>query len=288
MLLTGLAVEIALMPFALYHFHKAGLYSVAANLVAIPLTTFVIMPAEAAALLLDLIGLGAPVWFLAGAAIDALLWVARTVGSARGAVATLATMPQPAFAAMVAGGLWICLWSGRARLLGLLPVLAGAAGALLAPVPDLLVTGDGGHLAVVSRDGIPRILRNRTGDYMRDLFAESSGFDGDPAVLEGADFATCSRDSCVADLRRGGHRWRLLATRSSAWFEWQDLVNSCASADIVVSDRRLPRGCVPKWLKLDRKSLRQTGGVAIYLGDRPRVTTVAERVGQHPWATSAR
>ena len=42
-MLTGFVVEIALMPFALYHFHRAGLYGVAANLIAIPLTTFVIM-----------------------------------------------------------------------------------------------------------------------------------------------------------------------------------------------------------------------------------------------------
>ncbi|HEU4704580.1 MAG TPA: ComEC/Rec2 family competence protein, partial [Sphingomicrobium sp.] len=44
MVATGLAVEVALIPFALYHFHKAGLYGVAANFVAIPLTTFIIMP----------------------------------------------------------------------------------------------------------------------------------------------------------------------------------------------------------------------------------------------------
>src|SRR6188768_577320 len=46
MLATGVAVEIAIIPFALYHFHKAGLYGIGANLVAIPLTTFVIMPFE--------------------------------------------------------------------------------------------------------------------------------------------------------------------------------------------------------------------------------------------------
>ena len=63
LLLTGLAVEIALIPFALYHFHRAGLYGVAANIIAIPLTTFVIMPLEAAALLLDSVGLGAPLWW---------------------------------------------------------------------------------------------------------------------------------------------------------------------------------------------------------------------------------
>ena len=66
MVLTGLAVEIALIPFALYHFHKAGLFGVAANLVAIPLTTFVIMPLEAGALFLDIAGIGAPLWWAAG------------------------------------------------------------------------------------------------------------------------------------------------------------------------------------------------------------------------------
>ncbi|MEO6581695.1 MAG: hypothetical protein ABIN68_02670, partial [Sphingomicrobium sp.] len=42
--------------------------------------------------------------------------------------------------------------------------------------------------------------------------------------------------------------------------------------------------CTPRWLKLDRGSLARTGGVAIYLTQQPRVTTVAERVGHHPWA----
>src|SRR3546814_7947867 len=60
LLITGLVVEVALMPIALFHFHKAGLYGALANVVAIPLTTFVIMPFEALALLFDSVGLGAP------------------------------------------------------------------------------------------------------------------------------------------------------------------------------------------------------------------------------------
>jgi len=284
MLATGLAVEIALIPFALYHFHKAGLYGIGANLVAIPLTTFVIMPLEAGALSLDLLGLGAPLWALTGLAIDALLWLAHQVGSASGAVATLASMPGWAFGSMVAGGLWLALWTRRVRLLGLVPFVIGAAGAAAAPAPDLLVTGDGKHLAVVAKDGTPHILRDRTGDFMRDVFAESSGFDGDPQLLADASFADCSHDACVAVFNRNGRSWRLLATRSSAWLEWKDMVTRCAPADIVVSDRWLPDGCSPKWLKLDRHTLEKTGGVAIYLGGVPAVATVAEQVGEHPWA----
>ncbi|MBA3526651.1 MAG: ComEC/Rec2 family competence protein [Sphingomonas sp.] len=266
MVATGLAVEMALIPFALYHFHRAGLYSVAANLVAIPLTTFIIMPLEAVALLLDAVGLGAPLWYLTGLSIDLLLWIAHTVGSATGAVAMLASMPPYAFALIIAGGVWLCLWTSRVRLLGLVPFALGAAAAAISPRPDLLVTGDGRHLAVVSEDGTPLLLRERSGDFVRTLLAENSGFDGDPAELQAAPSANCSRDSCLADLERGGRRWRMLATRSSTLFPWEQLVASCAEADIVVADRRLPPACAPRWLKLDRIQLEQTGGVAIYLG----------------------
>jgi competence protein ComEC len=169
------------------------------------------------------------------------------------------------------------------RLLGIVPALIGAAGAALAPTPDLLVVGDGTHLALVD-DGTPLILRDRAGDYVRDLVAEASGFDGDPENLGSRPFSACSKDSCVALVRKTSGEWRLLATRSSTRIDWTTITRACAEADIVVSDRRLPGGCVPRWVKLDEPVLRRTGGLAIYLGKVPRMDTVAERIGDHPWA----
>jgi competence protein ComEC len=284
LVMTGLAVELALIPLALFHFHRAGLYGVAANIVAIPLTTFVIMPLEAGALLLDAVGLGKPLWVLCEASIDGLLWLAHEVASASGAVAMLPSMPVWAFAMMIAGGLWLCLWVTPIRLLGIVPFAAGVAGAALSATPDLLVTGDGRHLAVVGESGAPLLLRHRAGDYVRDLFAEAAGHDGEPADLDSGPYSSCSKDACVASLRRGAAEWRLLAIRSSTRIEWAALTKACADADIVVADRRLPRGCTPRWLKLDRAGLERTGGVAIYLGTQPRLETVAERQGDHPWS----
>ena len=285
MFATGLAVELTLFPLSLYHFHRAGLYGMGASLIALPLTTLVIMPLEAAALFLDIAGLGAPAWWLCGRAIGLLLWISTKVGTASGAVTMLPSMPQWAFAAMVAGGIWLCLWQSRVRLLGLLPFVIGAVGAALTPTPDLLVTGDGMHLAVVS-GGRPVILRDRTGDFVQQLLAESAAYDGDPAFLSDAAFADCSTDSCIADVGRGGRSWRIFATRSSYRLAWQDVVDACGQSDIAVSDRRLPAGCTPKWLKLDAPALRRTGGVAIYLGRKPRVETVTVQLGQHPWAVA--
>ena len=283
---TGLAVEIALMPLALYHFHRSGLYGVGANIIAIPLTTFVIMPLEAAALAFEPLGLGAPFWWLCGLSIDALLGLAHWVSSSRGAVALLPSMPGWAFAAMVTGGVWLCLWTRRWRLLGLVPVVIGALGAARAPAPDLLITGDGRHLAVID-DGVPYILRDRAGDYVQKLLAEASGYDSDPELLEDQSASDCSRDACVALLRHGAAEWRLLATRSSYRIDWADITSACAASDIVVSDRRLPRACQPHWLRLDVEALRRTGGLAIYLGREPRVDSVADRVGEHPWRANS-
>jgi len=231
--------------------------------------------------------LGAPFWAATGWAIDQLLALAHWVANMKGAVATLPNMPVAAFAAMVGGGLWICLWNSRVRMLGLLPIALGAAGALAAPAPDLLITGDGRHLALVGADGRPAMLREKSGDFVLSLISENSGFDGDPLALSDMPGADCSRDSCIADIERGGRAWRVLATRSGQKLDWGPLTATCASADIVVSERWLPRGCHPRWLKLDRDALEATGGVAIYLKDSPRVATVAERVGGHPWRSPA-
>jgi len=283
LLLTGLVVELALIPFALYHFHKAGLYGVAANLVAIPLTTFVVMPLEALALLLDSVGLGGPLWSATGWSIDLILALAHHVAEAKGAVAMLPTMPRWAFAAFVFGGLWIALWRGRVRRWAVAPLLLGAAGAAAAPVPDLLVTGDGEHLAIVRPDGVPVLLRAKSGDFVRGMMSEAAAFDGDPLALEEQPFARCTRDACIADVVRDGRAWRLLAIRSRDRIDWRSLTAACGDADVVVASRRLPRGCTPRWLKLDRAALGRSGGVALYLTDNPRLESVGARLGQHPW-----
>ena len=281
LLLTGLVVEAALMPIAVYHFHKAGLYGAAANIVAIPLTTFVVMPLEALALVADTIGAGTPVWWLTDIAIRLLLWLAHRVAEAPGSAMAIPSMPVGAFAAMVAGGLSLALWRTRWRRLGAIPLAIGALWAVRTPPPDLLVTGDGRHLALRTGNGVA-LLRDRAGDYTRAMLAENGGSDGEPMLLGEQASAGCSRDLCIADLDTGGRRWRVLATRSTYSVPWQALIAACASADVAISERRLPRGCTPRWLKLDAPVLKRTGGVAITLATG-NVRTVRRPGDAHPW-----
>ncbi len=284
LLLTGLAVELALAPIALFHFHKSGLYGAAANVIAIPLTTFVIMPLEGMALLFDLVGLGAPFWWLTGKGLGALLWLARTAASAPGAVALMPAMPRGAFAMIVAGGLWICLWRTGWRRFGWVGVAIGAVWALATPAPDLIVTGDGKHLVLRGTNGDLFILRPRAGDYVRSTLAELAGEESEFRDLESLPAASCSPDLCAVDVDRGGRRWRLLVTRTVHFVRWDQMVRACGEADIVVADRRLPDACRPRWLRADRTMLRRSGGLSIFLGDSPRIATAAEQSVGHPWA----
>lgn len=283
LLLTGLAVELALMPIALLHFHKAGLYGSLANLIAIPLTTLVVMPAEALALVLDSVGLGAPAWWLVQVSLDAMLAMAHWVANAPGSVATLPAMPDTAFALSLAGGLWLCLWQRAHRWFGAGPLLVGLVWAWNVQSPDLLVTGDGRHVAVRLEDGSYALLRDRAGDFIRDQLAEAAGIDGGMTSLSARGDARCSPDFCVWTMQREQRIWTIMATRSSVRTDWEPLVEACARVDIVIADRWLPRGCNPRWLKADRKLLAQTGGLAIRLDSPPAIDAAMASDAGKPW-----
>jgi competence protein ComEC len=282
LLATGLLVELALMPIAVFHFHKAGLYGAFANIVAIPLTTFVVMPLEAAALMLDAAGLGQPLWWLTGRSITILLWIAHLVAATPGSVTAIAAMSRGAFGLFAAGALWVALWRTRMRWAGIVSVVIGIGWALATPAPDLLVSGDGRHLAWRGDDGQLSILRERAGDYTRGILAENGGLNGEPAALAEVPGARCNADLCWAERHVGTQRITLLATRSGYLVPATAFITLCAQAEIVVSERRVPRRCRARWLTLDRAVLEQTGGVAVTFANGAVIRARASN-DAHPW-----
>lgn len=280
--LTGVAIEIVLTPVVLFHFHRAGLYGALANVVAIPLVTFCAMPLIALALLLDLIGMGAPVWWLVEQSLELLLGIAHFTSAQPGSVKLFPQMGMGTVMLFVGGSLWLALWRGRVRLAGLLPVALGTGLLAATPAPDVLVSGDGRHVGIAGEGDRLLVLRSSRSSYASDHLLELSGMEGD--VVELADWpgARCSRDFCTITLARAERSWRLLLARSNAMIEQRQLAAACERVDIVIATRRLPRSCRPAWLKADRRYLEESGGLALYL-DEERVDSVSARQGQHGW-----
>src|SRR3546814_955166 len=71
--------------------------------------------------------------------------------------------------------------------------------------------------------------------------------------------------SCAINIVADDRNWRVLATRSGYMLPWRVLTAQCRQVDIVISDRRLPRSCTPRWLKLDRRFLERNGSVSVNL-----------------------
>jgi competence protein ComEC len=283
---TGMAIELALTPIVLFHFHRSGVYGAFANVLAIPLVTFASMPFIALALVLDIVGLGAPFWWLTEKSLDLLLAIAHFTADRPTAVRLFPQMGFGTILTFTAGFFWLSLWKGPVRLLGLGLTATGIGLLLATPVPDLLISRDGRHVAIAGEHERVLVLREGRSDYALDNLLELSASRLPPMALADWPGARCSRDFCVFVIERGGRGWTVLASRSRDQVEERALAAACSQSDIVIADRYLPRSCKPRWLKADRRYLNRHGGLSIDLANGA-VIAVASGQGSHGWWRAA-
>jgi len=290
--ITGLVIEITLAPIALYHFQKTGVYGAWANMIAIPLTTFIIIPSLGVALLLDLIGLAAPFWWICGQSIEIILKLAHYVSNLPGAIKTTANVDSGIFAVVIISGLLLMLIKSKLRWAALAPLVVALTLLVRTPNPDILVTGDGRHLAVrnFTDKNIDKtsnemlLLRTGAGEYIRELLNENAGFDGLASDIADWPNAQCSPDICIINLEyEDQNMWSILATKSSYFVPSLELAAACKRVDIAISDRYLPYSCKPKRLKIDRAFLEKSGGVSLFL-DSEKIRNVASEQKHLPWS----
>jgi len=126
------------------------------------------------------------------------------------------------------------------------------------------------------------MLRTRSGDFIRGIILENAGVDGEAESIDRWQNALCNRDSCTISIESAGRNWTILATRSSYYMSALALSAACRRADVVISERRLPSSCQPRWIKADKSTLKRTGGMTIDL-EQQRVSTVRQWSGEHEW-----
>jgi competence protein ComEC len=278
---TTLIAGAAVWPFGAYYFHTSQQYAVLGNVLAIPICNLVVMPAALATLVLMPFGLeGAALWIM-GHGIDGMTVIAQWVGGLPGSTVPVRAMSDAGFHTMLAGGLWLTLWSTRWRLLGLGAIAVGLALAPFAPRPDIIVARDGRLVLVRGPDGQLAGLPARGAAFEARRILEHDG-DGRPidTVLAGTQFA-CDPLGCVARVTRP----RIAVIRHPAAF-----VDDCRAADIVITVSRAPAWCTPKRALIDRRRL-ETEGTHIFRrapDGQLALLTVQGYRGRRPWAGSIR
>jgi competence protein ComEC len=276
---TSVVAILATSPYSAYHFNRIAVYGLAANMIAVPLTSAWVMPWGVLTLALMPFGLEKLGLVPMGWGIDLIIWTATTVAAWPGAVWPVPAIPDVGLALMTLGGLWLCLWQRRWRWLGLVPIMLGALSPLAAPPPDVLVAGDGRAFAVRNGDGLLTVWTERGNRFTVDTWARRNGqmaplpwpAEPDPAAERSP---SCDRLGCI--YRAGGHVVAFAREPGA-------LAEDCGLADIVVSTvpaRRLCRG-VP--IVIDRFDLWRHGAHAIWLGAQVRTVSVRAERGERPW-----
>ncbi len=282
--LTSVIAGLATSPFAIYHFNRVAVFGLAANLLAVPLTAFWIMPWAIAAFLLMPLGLESVALTPMGWGISALIAVARAIAAWPGALLPLPAMPPLALALIVFGGLWLCLWARRWRLVGLAVILAGALTSVSTRPPDLLASGDGKLMAVYTPEGEMWLSTGRSARFEADVGQRRAGA-GRAAAWPRDGVAVGGRMTCdlLACIYRARGQVVALVEDSRA------LAEDCGVATVVVSReplRRVP--CQGPALVIDRFDLWRYGTHAIWLGAALRVERVQDGRGIRPWSPGRR
>jgi len=280
--LTTFVAGAATGPFAVFHFNKLALYGVAANLIAVPVTAFWIMPWGLVALLLMPFGLEQLALVPMGWGLDLVISAAETVAGWPGAISLVPAMPGWGLLAVALGGLWLALWRGTWRLGGIAVIAAGLASAFVARTPDILVSEAGHLLAVKAPDGALVLSSRRFARFQGHAWlrqagqAETRDWPGETTKQSGGrPWLTCDALGCIY---RAKGQIVALARDERA------LGEDCQVATVVVSLQPLRQRCPSARRKIDRFDLWRAGTHAIYL--RPggvRIESVRAAQGERPW-----
>lgn len=273
--LSSVVAGLATAPVAAAHFNRIADYGLIANLISVPLMGLVIMPMAVLALALAPLGLEAVAFAIMSPAIAWILGVASTVSAWEGAVSHVPTPPDAVLPLMAIGGLFVMLWRGRARVIGVAPLCAACVLWLSAPRPDLLISEDGGLVGIMSTQG--RVLSKPKGaGFAARTWLENDG--------DGADqIEAAARPS--APLRIGS-----LSVAHVTGRGWQERVEAaCETHDIVIVSKKVQKTPNSACEMFDLSELEQTGAVAFYLREGNVVMqTTRDEVGLRLWNTPKR
>jgi competence protein ComEC len=255
-------------PYGAYHFGHVQLYYVLANMVAVPITAALVMPAGLIALALMPLNLEFLALVPMGWGIEAILWIGRAVSAMPDATVAVPHLAPWGLALFSLGLAWLGLWRTRLRLAGLVAMVLGLASPAFERPPDILVSADARLIAWHSQ-GMTLMQRSSGGSaFTRDawlsLWAVPTAQDLD-----------CPTPNCL--LQPGPGRPAAVLVRG-------DADDSLCGAALLVSAEPIRLRCSSHVPWIDRFSVWRNGAHAAWL-EPSGVRVVSDRVtrGERPW-----
>jgi competence protein ComEC len=278
--LTSLVAGTATAPYAVFDFNRMTTYGLAANMIAVPVTAFWIMPWGLLALCLMPLGLEQLALAPMGWGIAVVVGAARTVSAWPGALHIVASPPPWSILLVTFGGLWLCLWRRRWRLAGVPVIAAGLFGFTLAVPPVLMITHDARLAGVRDGDGRWLLSSTRREAFVRESWLRRVGATAAGSwPVEGPSAGGSLQCDGLGCLFRH-ENWLIAIIRDP-----RAAAEDCAAADAVISFVPVDRTCRPRsGIVVDRFDLWRNGAHALWADEKGiRVRSSRADRGDRPW-----
>jgi competence protein ComEC len=277
--LSSLVAGLATAPFSVDNFNRFNPYGVVSNMLAVPLSGVLVMPAALVSVLAMPFGLDHYPLLVYGWGCALVNLIAYWVASWPGAGLAVPSFPSDGYLALLLGGLWLLLMRTRWRLLGLLGIAYGLASLLWVRPPDLLVDGGNGLIALRLDTGRMLISAGKKDPITREAWKRKLAAQDEPeAIADGAGdgLLHCDGVACLAEMKGVSVA---LARRPEA------LLETCDAAQLIIADFALPRDACPTAQIIDLRARKKNGAYAVWLQDSAvaRIETVKGQRLAHPW-----
>lgn len=278
-MLTSLVATLATTPLVIYHFNRFTLWGIAANMLLLPLVSAWIMPAAVIALLLLPFGLEYYPLVALDHGISLMMRGARFIADLPYASIAL---PSPHFYGLllfVFGGLWLCIWQQKWRLLGVPLAIIGFTTIALHKPYDLLISSDASKVAMRLEDGRFVFLRGKDDSFDGQVWLRANGQEK-AAELDEMDekLGSCGKSKCIIT----AYGKKIAVTKGKKSIE-----ESCTGKpDIVISRNYLAyiESCTEVPLLIDSAYLKKNGATALRFNDgKVQVESSSEYRGERPW-----
>lgn len=279
LIVTDLVAGSVTSVLAAYHFNQVPVYSLVANVTAAPITGFWVMPLGVVALALMPFGWDAPVLHFMGEGIALINTIAATVAAWPNAQIHVPPMMPWALVSAIIGVVMICLWRGRLRWIGAVPLIMAVAQPWLSAPPNLIVDESGRVLAVHDAKGGVALNTDRRDRFVRSIIKERYGESKARWPTGGQENArlglTCDALACNITQNE---------TAATLALSADAITEDCGAAKIIIAPQQYVDMCRGTFV-IDRANLRRNGAHALYFKDgRAEIETVEDFTGDRVWS----
>lgn len=282
--LTTLIAGTATGLFALYHFQQYAMFGLIANLIAVPLLAFIVMPMAVLSYILMPIGLEGPALAVAQWGVGWILATAHWVSGLEGAVWRVPTWPSWVFICMVIT-VWIFMvWKGQLKKITVPAFLVLTLLAFLYRQPDMQVSDKVDLVSIRDEQGILWLSTGQKERYTAENWLRRNGQEGNDKNIwpregekEGFPFA-CGTYGCRGEVN--GQKIAVAFTQKASQ-------EDCNWADLIIADNPIGKECRAKHV-IDYFDVWRKGPHAIWLlPEKIKIQTVEKVRGKRLWTQTA-